>query len=88
MRLSFYSIHDAKLGVYLAPFMARADVEAVRQLRNSMADPQMANSPMVLAPSDFYLVRVGYFDDETGEVVGFAGSGPMVVVQLSKLAEM
>lgn len=81
MRLNFYSIHDTRAGVYIAPFVARSDVEAVRQLRNSLADPQMANSPMVLTPSDFFLTRVGSFDDESGAVAG----DNLLLFQLSEL---
>lgn len=68
MKFSLYSVHDVKLGVYLAPFPARNDVEASRQIANSMADPQLAKSPMVTNPEDFSLVRIANFDDESGNV--------------------
>lgn len=66
MKLSLYSIHDRELGVYLSPFVARADVEAVRQIKSSLADPQMKQSPIALSPSTYDLCFVAVFDDETG----------------------
>ena len=68
MRLYLYSIHDKLMNVYLAPFVARADVEAVRQLTASLEDPQMAKSALVMTPSDYNLCIVGEFNDETGAI--------------------
>ena len=66
MRLYLYSIHDKLMNVYLAPFVARADVEAVRQISASLDDPQMAKSALNQTPSDYDLCIVGEFNDETG----------------------
>lgn len=67
MRLRLYSIFDRLMGVYLAPFVARADVEAYRQVAASLADPQLAKSPMATNPRDYELRYVSTFDDESGE---------------------
>ena len=66
MKLSLYSVHDRLMNVHLAPFVARANVEALRQMKAAFDDPNMAKSPLVTNPSDYDLVLVGSFDDETG----------------------
>ncbi|QXP44337.1 MAG: nonstructural protein [Arizlama microvirus] len=66
MKLNLYSVHDRMMGVYLAPFVARNDVEAVRQLKAAFEDPQMSKTPMVSNPEHFNLVQVGEFNDESG----------------------
>lgn len=81
MKFKLYSLHDVKMAIYLSPFVARNDVEATRQLAGSMADPNMRNSPMVLAPSDFRLVCVGEFDDDSGALAPV--SDPVLVTSLA-----
>lgn len=68
MRLSLYSIHDTLMGVYLVPFAARSDVDARRQIKASLADPQMAQSAIALSPSDYSLCLLARFEDESGEI--------------------
>jgi len=90
MKIRLYSIHDRLLKAYLSPFAARADVEAVRQLRASMQDPQMAKSGLVTTPQDYDLYYVGTFDDETGLITaGWAGDpgnhAPALILPLSKI---
>lgn len=68
MRLRLYSIRDRLAGVFLTPFPARADVEAVRQITASFADPQFRQTPVFQNPKDFDLMFVGEFDDESGEI--------------------
>lgn len=68
MNVGLYSVYDYQMKVYLAPFVARNDVEAKRQLAAAMADPQLSKSAMCMAPSDFWLVKVAVFDDETAIV--------------------
>lgn len=66
MLIGMYSLHDIKMGLYLAPFAARNDVEAGRQIKAAMSDPQMRNADFVLSPGDFTLSQRGIYDDETG----------------------
>lgn len=88
MRIRLYSVKDRLLGVYLAPFAARADVEAVRQMKATLKDPQMQGSSLMQSPKDFDLCYISTMDDETGEVFGeihAAGPAPAVVVNIGKL---
>lgn len=88
MRIRLYSIKDRLLGVYLAPFAARADVEAVRNITASLKDPQMAGSSIAQSPKDFDLCYLASLDDETGEVFPeehAAGRAPCVVLNLADL---
>lgn len=82
MKIRLYSIKDRLLGAFLAPFSARADVEAVRQLRASMQDPQMAKSGLVTSPQDYDLYYVATFDDETGQL---EQARPDLVLPLTKI---
>lgn len=82
MKFGMYSIHDKLMNIYLTPFMARGDVEAVRQITAMMTDPQMRNSGLVLTPSDYSLVSCGSFDDETCIVTS---DGPKVIKPLSEV---
>lgn len=66
MQISLYSIFDRDVGVYLAPFVARGDVEAKRQIAASLKDPQMSGSSVVQSPGAFDLVHLGFMNDETG----------------------
>ena len=68
MKLGLYSLFDELSGVYLAPFVARGHVEAVRQIRAVFEDPSMAKAAIVTNPGDFSLRRIASFDDETGVV--------------------
>lgn len=88
MRLRFYSVFDRLMGIYIAPFVARADVEACRQLKASLEDPQMAKSAIVQSPRDYTLYYVGTFNDETGEVSveeQASGPAPALVVSVERL---
>lgn len=85
MRLNMYSVYDRLMQVYLTPFYARADVEAVRQMRNSMQDPQMAKSPLVTNPKDYDLAKVGVFDDETGLITSI---GPQILMPIVKIGSV
>lgn len=84
MQVRLYSIRDKQIGAYLAPFPSRHDVEAMRQIRSSFANPQMRETPIVTHPQDFELHCIGVLDDETGNIVneGF----PSFVIQMAKLA--
>lgn len=75
MKIRLYSILDAKMGIFLAPFCARNDVDASRQISAALADPQMAATPMAQNPADFSLTCVGEFDDDTGIVSSITAAG-------------
>lgn len=82
MKLNLYSIYDRKMNIYLTPFPARGDVDAVRQVSASFADPNMANTPAGQHPADFDLVKIGTFDDESGDITNMH---PLVMSNLEAL---
>lgn len=86
MRLRLFSIHDRLLGVYLAPFVARAEVEAIRNVKSTMSDPQMVNQPLVTNAQDYALVCLGFFDDVTGAILQDEEGGPGFPVEVVRLA--
>lgn len=68
MRVMLFSIFDRKTKCFMAPFVARTETDAVRQITQSLRDPQMRETPVGQHPEDFDLRRVGAFDDETGQI--------------------
>jgi hypothetical protein len=65
MKLGLFSIFDSASGVYDGPFKARTDAEAIRAFSGVVAD---AEHPVGRHPEDFTLVKVGSWNDGTGEV--------------------
>lgn len=68
MKLKLYSMFDRKMNVYLTPFPARGDVDALRNVKTSSLHPEMKNTPVGEHPEDFDLVCIGEFDDESGSI--------------------
>lgn len=64
MKQIMYSIFDRPTQEHALPFVAGTDEAAFRMVRGSLA-PQ---SQLVLYPSDYAIVQVGFFDSETGIV--------------------
>lgn len=85
MRIGLYSIFDRVVGAFLAPFPARTDADAVRQVKSSMANPHLRDSGLVQSPRDFDLTKLAMMDDETG-VLEPAGSVPVVVMNIGVIA--
>lgn len=69
MKLILFALYDRESKVYLAPFPARSDVDAVRNLKDGFRNPQMRETPVGQHPEDFSLCKLGYFDDESGEIM-------------------
>lgn len=68
MRFQLFSIRDNKAGCFLAPFVARTDVDAQRQLTAGFRDPRMKETPVGQNPGDFDLYSLGSFEDDSGEI--------------------
>lgn len=68
MKVGLFSIHDSVAGVFLSPFVARAEVDAVRQIAASKADPNIVSTPVGTNPKDFILYELGSLDDESGQI--------------------
>lgn len=67
MLLKIYTLHDNKAEVYLQPFYARANGEAIRTFQMLCQDK---NHQVGQSPGDFTLLRIGMFDQEKGLVAG------------------
>lgn len=85
MKLNLYSIYDRKMNIYLAPFPARNDVDAVRNVQASVSDPQMKQTPVGQNPQDFDLTMIGIFDDESGQI---ERSHTLTVANIGDLAKI
>lgn len=85
MKLKLYSIFDRKMNIYLAPFPARNDVDAVRNVQAGFNTPQMRETPIGQNPQDFDLVSIGEFDDDTGEITR---SHALTVANVGDLAKI
>lgn len=66
MRFLMFSIFDTKTRIFLAPFPARSDIDAQRQLTADKDNPQLKATPIGQNPEDFELHCVSSFEDETG----------------------
>lgn len=66
MKLSMYSVHDSKAGVFAAPFCARSRGEAIRSFQIACGDDQL---PFKKFPGDYTLFLLAEFDDNTGLIV-------------------
>lgn len=65
LNLKIYTIRDAKAECYLPPFTYRTDGEAIRAFGDSALD---GKTPLATHPEDFFLMRVGEFDSDTGAI--------------------
>lgn len=63
--LNLYSVFDQKAKAYLAPFAMTNDDVAMRAFADTVNDGE---SPMAKHPEDYTLIRLGTFDDDTGEI--------------------
>lgn len=65
MILQIYTLKDRLMNVFLTPFYSRGNVDATRQMTQSLKDPQLQQTPFVQNAKDYDLYHVGNFDDET-----------------------
>ena len=84
MKVALFSVFDKKTFVYLAPFVARSQVDAIRQIKASFKDPAMCETPVGQNPEDFDIMLVGSFDDESGDI---APVKPMFIARLVDLRD-
>lgn len=82
MKLNLYSIYDRKMNLYLAPFPARGDVDAIRNVSQSLRAPDVNQTPIGQSPADFDLVKIGEFDDDIGTI---SGSHPLTLANIATL---
>lgn len=59
-----FSVYDIKSELYSAPFYMVTRGEAIRAFKDAANDPNIAIGKH---PSDFKLVYIGSFDEETGQ---------------------
>lgn len=62
MKLLVCSVYDKAVGAFLQPFYCRAVGEAVRSFTEACNDPQRFGRHA----ADYYLVKLGEFDDNSG----------------------
>lgn len=63
MNIRIYTIRDAKAEIYLPPFTFRTDGEAIRAFDDSVQKP---GTSLHDHPEDFFLYKVGSFNQDTG----------------------
>jgi len=82
MRFLLFSIRDTKANCFLAPFVARSEIDAMRQISASFKNPQIADTPIGQNPQDFDLHAVAFFEDESGAVTPTV---PVLITPISAL---
>jgi len=60
-----YGVKDVKASTFSPPFVARSNSEALRMIRQTMADPK---TTLAQFPSDFELWLLCSFDETSGGV--------------------
>lgn len=66
MKLVLCTVLDTVAGVYCRPFCARSEAEAQR-IFSAMCEK---DEQVSLAPSDYRLYTIGFFDEVSGELEG------------------
>lgn len=66
MRLFAYSVLDKKAATYGTPFFTSHTAHAVRMVQQAAND---ATTSLGRYPADFALYEIGYFDDQSAELV-------------------
>lgn len=66
MKKVYYSIYDTASGVYNQPFLQHSDKEAQRSFQQLAIDSE---TQIGKHPEDYYLVRLGQFDDTKGTLI-------------------
>lgn len=64
--MKLFSIHDSKAEFYMNPMTFKNAGEANRAFETTVNQPE---SQFGLYPSDFTLVEIGVFEDETGRII-------------------
>lgn len=82
MRLKLFSVRDDRANCFLAPFVARAEIDAKRQITAGFSNPQMKETPVGQHPEDFSLYQLAAFDDETGH---FSECAPIHIATIASL---
>ncbi len=65
MKHNVYSIFDTASGLYSRPFFDQSDAQAQRAFGDIAID---ATHPIGQHPEDYTLLRLGIFDDQTGDL--------------------
>lgn len=68
MKLTFLTMRDTKVGIYLQPFAVLSVPSGIRDLGElvNQSDKQL---PWQKFPEDFEVYRIGTFDGDTGKIV-------------------
>lgn len=84
-KLMVYSIYDAKVKFFDRPLFMRNRGEALRAWEQAANDEKTSISAH---PSDFSLMEIGEFDDQTGKIESFAVPESLgLAVQFKRLPE-
>lgn len=81
MIITRYSIYDRKSNSYAPSFEAPNNDVALRMVVSSLSE----QSNLVLYPSDYVLVKLCDFDNETGETIKYDGSFVKVVAEVNSI---
>lgn len=86
MKLHVFSIRDAQLSTYQAPFYAKTKGEARRIFADAVKNPD-ANNILNKHPEDFSMWHLGLYDDETGFFDQSGANGVELMAQAKDVKE-
>jgi hypothetical protein len=82
MKVKIYAILDDKVGAFMQPFYAMQNGQAIRSLKDALAD---RNNTICRYPADFTLYHLATFDDTSGEML--PEEKPVFIARASDLIE-
>lgn len=80
----YYALKDTAMGVFLNPFVATTDAEAIRTATDWVNDPE-GKLPLNYHPEHYSLYHLTDFDDETGQYYQEDGKLPKELMQCQSM---
>ncbi len=84
MRQNIYSIYDTAIGGYKTPFFLHSDAQACREFQDIFNN----DNPISLHPEDYYLVRLGTWNDGPGTIIQNQGDVETLMTGLEAIASL
>jgi len=82
MKLIIIAVKDRAADLYGKPFYVRTRAEAIRSFTDEVNNKQ---SQINQHPEDYDLYEIGTFDEDSGELQGITGGGPITIVRAQDL---
>lgn len=86
MKMNVYAVYDSKACFFGQPFFHQSDATAIRDFSDAVNDTSNPANMWHKHPEDFSLLKIGEFDNTTGELL--AEAPPTSLVTASALRSL